>query len=91
MAPRLTSTERAILAEAVTTGTTVARTYHCRDQDPDGWAKQAACEDLVARLLPCLYGIKGSQYSPIDDVLWTYRITESGRRAAISPPADAPS
>lgn len=84
MARKLTPAELDILAEAAKTGETVARTYHQREQDPDGWAKQAACEGLVARRLLCLQRIKGSQYSPIDDVLWTYRLTDVGARAARS-------
>lgn len=84
MARKLTSDEGAILAEADPAGEIVVRTYHCREPDAAGWAKRDLCEGLVARGLLSLYGKTGSQYSPVHDVLWTYRITDAGRRAAAS-------
>ena len=85
MAPQLTLVELEILTEAAQAGQAVARTYHCSEQDAVGWAKQAACERLVARRLLSLDQIKGSQYSPVEDVLWTYALTEAGQRAARTP------
>ena len=82
----LTRAEREVLAEAAKAGEVVARTYHRREQDAAGSAKQAACEALVKRRLLHLERIEGSPHSTVDDVLWRYGLTPTGRSAAGASP-----